>query len=116
MTGAANSARTRPTLPCHPRPTRPKHLNRSSRPPPATSPEDSPDSPVIPDADPGCGARLKYVDEPPGKQAGQRGWRWTAATTTVAVFLIHARRRVAGLTALLGEIITGIVSSDRYAV
>ena len=37
-----------------------------------------------------------------------------AATATVAYFVIHARRNVAGLQALLGEAIQGIVGSDRW--
>lgn len=57
----------------------------------------------------------KNTDETGWKQAGKLCWLWTAATAHVAYFLIHARRGAAGLTALLGETITGIVTSDRWS-
>ena len=59
-------------------------------------------------------AAVKNADETGWKQAGQRCWLWMAATTTVAYFVIHARRNFAGLQALLGEAIQGIVGSDRW--
>ena len=40
-------------------------------------------------------------------------WLWAAATATVVAFVIHARRSGAGLTALLGLEIQGVVCSDR---
>jgi hypothetical protein len=49
------------------------------------------------------GAAVKNVDETSWKLAGDRCWLWAAATVTVVAFIIHARRSVAGLTALLGE-------------
>src|SRR5262249_11495445 len=49
------------------------------------------------------------------KQAGARRWLWAGATVTVAFFVIHARRNWEGLKALLGEAITGVVCSDRWA-
>src|SRR5262249_6943343 len=45
-----------------------------------------------------------------------RCWLWAAATATVAAFVVHARRSAAGLQALLGEVLTGIVGSDRWSV
>ena len=60
-------------------------------------------------------APVKNVDETGWKQAGQKRWLWAAATATVAFFVIHARRNLEGLKALLGEAITGIVCSDRWA-
>ncbi len=57
---------------------------------------------------------IKYVDETGWKRAG--GWLWLAATSTVAAFVIHAQRSVAGLKALLGEAITGILCTDRFGV
>jgi transposase len=60
-------------------------------------------------------APCKNADETGWKQAGKRCWLWTAVTTRVAYFLIHARRGAAGLTALLGEAIEGIVTSDRWS-
>jgi transposase len=61
------------------------------------------------------GAAFKNVDETSWKRAGKRCWLWAAATATVAAFVIHARRSAAGLTALLGEVIVGIVGSDRWS-
>lgn len=59
---------------------------------------------------------VKNVDETSWKLSGKLRWLWAAATTTVAVFTIHARRGAAGLTALLGEAINGTVISDRWGV
>jgi transposase len=59
-------------------------------------------------------APVKNADETGWKQAGARRWLWTAATTTVAYFVIHVKRGAQGLKALLGEAITGIVISDRW--
>ncbi len=59
-------------------------------------------------------APVKNADETGWKQAGSRRWLWTAATVTVAYFVIHLRRGASGLKALLGEAITGIVISDRW--
>ena len=59
-------------------------------------------------------APVKNADETGWKQAGARRWLWTAATATVAYFVIHAQRGAQGLQALLGEAITGIIISDRW--
>jgi transposase len=59
-------------------------------------------------------APVKNADETGWKQAGARRWLWTAATLTVAYFVIHVQRGAKGLQALLGEAITGIVISDRW--
>jgi transposase len=61
-------------------------------------------------------AEVKNVDETGWKLAGRRCWLWAAATATVAAFVIHARRSAAGLRTLLGEVIRGIVGSDRWSV
>jgi transposase len=60
-------------------------------------------------------AAVKNVDETSWKRAGDRCWLWAAATATAVAFVIHARRSVAGLTALLGEVAQGIVGSDRWS-
>ena len=60
-------------------------------------------------------APVKNADETGWSQKGQKRWLWTAATATAAFFVIHLRRNFAGLQALLGETITGIVGSDRWA-
>jgi transposase len=59
-------------------------------------------------------APVKNADETGWKQTGARRWLWTAATVTVAYFVIHVQRGVRGLKALLGEAITGIIISDRW--
>jgi len=60
-------------------------------------------------------APVKNTDETGWSERGQKRWLWAAATATVAVFVIHVRRNFEGLKALLGETITGIVCSDRWA-
>lgn len=61
-------------------------------------------------------AEVKFADETSWKLWGKLCWLWTAATATVAVFVIHAKRGAVGLTALLGENIDGILHSDRWHV
>jgi transposase len=61
-------------------------------------------------------AEVKHADETGWSQAGKRRWLWLAATATVAAFVVHARRSLAGLRALLGEALVGIVVSDRWSV
>ena len=61
-------------------------------------------------------APVKNTDETGWSEKGQKRWLWGAATATVAFFVIHLRRNFEGLQALLGETITGIVCSDRWAV
>jgi transposase len=61
-------------------------------------------------------AEVKHADETSWSQAGKRRWLWLAATARVAAFVIHARRSLAGLQALLGEVLSGIVISDRWKV
>ena len=58
---------------------------------------------------------MKNTDESGWSEKGQRRWLWTAATATVAFFVIHLRRSFEGLQALLGETIAGIVCSDRWS-
>ncbi len=60
-------------------------------------------------------APVKNVDETGWKRAGQKCWLWAAATATAAFFVIHGRRNFAGLQALLGEAIPGIICSDRWS-
>jgi transposase len=61
-------------------------------------------------------APSKHVDETGWKKAGVKRWLWAAATSTVAVFLIHARRSLVALQTLLGKTILGFVHSDRWGV
>ena len=60
-------------------------------------------------------APAKNVDETGWKQAGKKRWLWAAVTATAALFVIHTRRGVVGLRALLGEAITGVIVSDRWS-
>jgi transposase len=61
-------------------------------------------------------AAAKNVDETGWKRAGAKCWLWAAATAAVACFVIAPTRGAAGLAALLGRKIKGIISSDRWSV
>ncbi len=61
-------------------------------------------------------AAVKHVDETGWEQAGQKRWLWLAATTHLAVFLIHARRSFEARKALLGSGVVGYLGSDRGSV
>src|SRR5207237_1397660 len=61
-------------------------------------------------------AAVKHADETSWKLAGQLCWLWAAAAAGVVAFVIHARRSAAGLVALLGAEIQGILCSDRWGV
>jgi transposase len=61
-------------------------------------------------------AAVKGADETSWKQAGRLCWLWAAATADVAAFVIHTGRGLAGLAALLGAEIQGILGSDRWHV
>jgi transposase len=59
-------------------------------------------------------AQVKHADETSWKLKGALRWLWAAATATAVAFVIHTRRGAAGLTALLGSEIGGLVCSDRW--
>jgi transposase len=61
-------------------------------------------------------AQSKNVDETGWKKAGERRWLWGAATALVVCFVIAPTRGAAGLAALLGKKIKGILCSDRWSV
>jgi transposase len=61
-------------------------------------------------------AAAKNVDETGWKRAGAKCWLWAAATRVAACFVIAPTRGAAGLAALLGKKIKGIISSDRWSV
>lgn len=61
-------------------------------------------------------APAKNVDETGWKQAGAKRWLWGAATALAACFVIAPSRGAAGLAALLGKKIKGVVCSDRWSV
>lgn len=56
-------------------------------------------------------APVKHADETGFEK---HGWLWAAATASVVCFVIHPRRGMSGLLALLGEKIKGILCSDRW--
>lgn len=58
-------------------------------------------------------APVKHLDETGWKQAGCKRWLWVAATSQVALFLIHQLRNVAVLHRLLGKKMIGVLVSDR---
>ena len=60
--------------------------------------------------------RGRTVDETGWKRAGIRVGCGKAATAVVACFVIAPTRGAAGLAALLGQKIKGIISSDRWSV
>ncbi len=59
-------------------------------------------------------AAVKHADETSWKLKGSLCWLWGAAPAGVVAFVIHATRGAAGLTALLGLEIQGILCSDRW--
>jgi transposase len=61
-------------------------------------------------------AGVKFADETSWKLWGKLCWLWAAATVRVVAFVIHAKRGQAGLKAILGDSIQGIVHSDRWHV
>jgi transposase len=60
-------------------------------------------------------AAAKNVDETGWKQAGKKRWLWVAVTATAALFVVHLKRGAAGLKALLGEAVAGLICSDRWS-
>lgn len=60
-------------------------------------------------------APFKNVDETGWKEAGAKRWLWAAVTAQATLFVIHLRRGVAGLKALLGEVVQGVIGSDRWS-
>ena len=56
---------------------------------------------------------VAHVDETGWREARRRAWLWVAATATVTVFLVHARRGAIAARTLLGPF-AGILTSDRW--
>jgi transposase len=61
-------------------------------------------------------AAVKNTDETGWRQANQKRWLWMAATQSIACFKICVGRGKAALGELLGEVIQGVVCSDRWSV
>lgn len=60
-------------------------------------------------------APVKNVDETGWAKGGKLQWLWLAATASVVGIKIHAKRGKEGLHALLGDMISGIITSDRWS-
>ena len=56
---------------------------------------------------------VAHVDETGWREGRRRAWLWVAATATVTVFLVHARRGAVAAQALLGRF-AGIRVTDRW--
>jgi transposase len=59
-------------------------------------------------------ADAKNLDETSWKDNNKTVWMWTAATATIALIAIHTHRGIRGLKALLGGVLRGVFSSDRW--
>jgi transposase len=59
-------------------------------------------------------AAAKNLDETSWKENNRNVWLWTAATATAAYFAIHSKRGICGLKALLGGVLRGVFTSDRW--
>jgi transposase len=59
-------------------------------------------------------AAVKHVDETGWKQAGQKRWLWTAVTASAVYFLVRLGRGAKALHSVLGQVIRGVVCSDRW--
>ncbi len=60
-------------------------------------------------------APVKSTDETGWKRDGSRCWLGIAATASVAFFVVHVQRGKPGRKALLGEVVCGVVISDRWS-
>ena len=61
-------------------------------------------------------AAAKNLDETGWKQKGKKCWLWAGATALVAFFVIHPSRGKEGFKALMGRVLKGIFSSDRWQI
>lgn len=59
-------------------------------------------------------APVKHADETGWREGNGRAWLWTAVTSLVTVFLVHAKRSAAAARELLGSF-TGILVTDRWS-
>lgn len=57
---------------------------------------------------------VQNVDETSWREKKQRGWLWLSTTPLVSLFLVLATRGTQGAQHLLGNVVTGIVGSDRW--
>jgi transposase len=61
-------------------------------------------------------AGAKNLDETSWKKKGKKCWLWVCATVSVVLFVIHPSRGKQGLKALMGRVLKGIFSSDRWHI
>ena len=61
-------------------------------------------------------APVTHADETPWYLRGMLCWLWLAATQTVRVFHVDARRTIEAKKAFLGDVLLGTLVSDRYVV
>ncbi len=61
-------------------------------------------------------APVKNADETGWKKMMTKFWLWVAATPTVAAFVLHPKRDITALKAVLGGVLKGILCSDRWVV
>lgn len=59
-------------------------------------------------------AAAKNLDETSWKENNKNVWLWTAATAMLAFFVIHPKRGIRGLKALVGGVLRGVFTSDRW--
>lgn len=59
-------------------------------------------------------AAVTHADETPWYLRGMLCWLWLAATQTLRVFHVDARRTIEAKKAFLGEVLLGTLVSDRY--
>lgn len=60
---------------------------------------------------------IKYADETSWREARRKAWLWTVVTSTVTVFMIHARRNAVAARAVLARAdgsFIGVLVSDRH--
>jgi hypothetical protein len=58
---------------------------------------------------------VRNADETSWPEKSQRRWLWISATPLVTIFRLLQTRGAAGAKALLGEVVWGIIGTDRYA-
>jgi len=60
-------------------------------------------------------ADVKHVDETGWKQAGHKRWLWTAVSSSAVYFLVQVGRGARALRGVLGQVLQGVICSDRWS-
>jgi transposase len=58
---------------------------------------------------------VRNADETSWREKTKRGWLWISVTPLVTIFRLLKTRGAAGAKELLGEVVWGIIGTDRYA-